>query len=104
MYFRDRDRFNEPGEMIPREPDSHYLSEIMGSLGNDLKTTSKNLKLMAEILKRDEKHNDSNSAENQRRTIQNNLDTVRYCSPMMVNFSKLVVPVGNPHGKLQVHD
>ena len=69
MYFRDRDRFNEPEEMIPREPDSHYLSEIMGSLGNDPKTTSKNLKLMAEILKRDEKHNDLNSAENQRTTI-----------------------------------
>ena len=104
MYFRDRNRFNEPEEMIPREPDSLYLSEIMGSLSNDLKSSSKNLKLMAEILKRDEKHNDSNLAEKQRRNIQNNFDTVRYSSPLMLNFSKLIVSIGNPHGKLQVHD
>lgn len=104
MVLRDRNRFNQPEEMIPREPDSLYLSEVMGSLSNDLKITSKNLKMMAEILKRDEKHTDSNLAEKQRRNLQNNLDTVRYCSPLMLNFSKLVVPIGNPHGKLQVHD
>ena len=85
MYFRDRNRFNEPEEMIPREPDSLYLSEIMGSLSNDLRNTSKNLKLMAENLKRDEKHNDSNLAEKQRKNIQNNFDTVRSGVGIMEN-------------------
>ena len=90
--------------MIPREPTGLHLSEIMRSLSNDLQNSSKNLKSLAKILKQDEKHSDSNLAENQRRNIQNNLDAVRYCSPLLVNFSKLVVPIGNPYGKLQVHD
>ena len=90
--------------MIPREPTGLDLSEIMQSLSNDFENTSRNLKALAEVLKQDEKHTDSNLAENQRRNIQNNLDTVRYCSPLLVNFSKIVVPIGNPYEKLQVHD
>ena len=90
--------------MIPREPTSLDLSEIMKSLSNEFENTSRNLKSLAEVLKHDEKHTDSNLAENQRRNIQNNLDTVRYCSPLLVNFSKIVVKIGNPNEKLQVHD
>merc|ERR1712227_761015 len=100
----DRDRFNEPAEMIAREPTGLDLSEIMKSLSNDFENTSRNLKSLAEVLKQDKKHTDSNLAENQRRDIQNNLDTVRYCSPHLINFSKIVVPIGNPYEKLQVHD
>ena len=90
--------------MIAREPTGLDLSEIMKSLSNDFENTSRNLKSLAEVLKQDKKHTDSNLAENQRRNIQNNLDTVRYCSPLLVNFAKIVVPIGNPHEKLQVHD
>ena len=76
--------------MIAREPTGLDLSEIMKSLSNDFENTSRNLKSLAEILKQDKKHTDTNLAEN--------------CSPLLVNFSKIVVPIGNPYEKLQVHD
>ena len=93
--------------MIPREPTGLHISEIK-SLSNEFQNSSKNLKSLAEILRKDEKHTNTNLAENQRRNIQNKLidylDAVRYCSPLLVNFSKLVVPIGNPVGNLQIHD
>ena len=61
----------------------------------------KNLKKFAEVLHRDEKSTDTNEVEGQRRVIQNNLDTVRYVGPLLVNLSKIVVPVGDRNGRLR---
>lgn len=90
--------------MIPKEPNAKDFAELLLSLSDDFSQTSENLNEMSLMLKRDEKHQNSDAIENQRRTIQNNLDTVRYCSPLLVNLSKLVIPIGDPEGKLRVND
>jgi len=100
----ERTRYNQADDLIPKEPNAKDFSELLLSLSDDFSQTSENLNEMSLMLKRDEKHQNSDAIENQRRTIQNNLDTVRYCSPLLVNLSKLVIPIGDPEEKLRVND
>ena len=97
-----RKRFNESAEIISKEANAAELSEFLKTLSNDFRKTSENFASFAELLKKDEKFATPENVEKQRRNIQNNLDSIRYCSPLMVNLSKIVVPIGDPNGKLRV--
>ena len=88
----------------PRTPTTGDFANLLDELKNDFKQISFNLKDLAAVLKQDQKFYGHGKIENQRRVIQNNLDTVRYCAPMMVNFTKLKIPIGGTSGKLQVID
>lgn len=99
-----RPRFNEGEHPTPRTPTTGDFANLLDELKNDFKQISFNLKDLAAVLKLDQKFYDHGKIENQRRVIQNNLDTVRYCAPMMVNLTKLKIPIGGTNGKLQVID
>ena len=99
--LRDRKRFNEPADLLPKHPTSRHFADEISKISDQFKNISVNLKNFSDLLKQDEFHEEGNSKENQRRIIQNNLDTLRYCSPLLVNISKLVIPIGNPDGRIQ---
>ena len=85
----------------PKSPTAEHFGDLLNELMTDFTNVSRNLKGMASVLKRDEKFIDYEKTENQRRVIQNNLDTVRYCAPLMVNLAKLQIPIGNKQALLQ---
>jgi len=76
----------------------------MQGLGETFNDMSKNLKGLSQILKADKDFKDPEKRENQRRTIQNNMDTVRYNAPLFKNMTTLAFPVNNPLGKIRLNE
>ena len=100
---RERIRYNDPVNVTPPAPDSEYMGNLLKELGGTFRTMSENLKIMAEMLKEGENvREDKNKYEINRRIVQNNMDSVRYANPMLLNLTKLRIPVNNPRAFVQV--
>ena len=97
----ERERFVDAISPTAFNPTTSDLADQIEKTGNSFKAVAKNLKKFAEVLQLDEKSSNINEVEIQRRIIQNNLDTVRYAGPLLVNLSKIVVPVGDSNGRLR---
>ena len=69
------------------------MSETFKCVSRTTLNMSLNLKGMAKVLKADEKYENQIRKETQRRTIQNNFDAIRYCSPTFKNLVLLKIPM-----------
>ena len=79
-------------------------ADELGELGETFKNLAANSRNLGNVLKADIQPASPFEKEVQRRIIQNNLDAIRYTSPLLVNLSKLVVPLGNPDSQLRIVD
>lgn len=79
-------------------------ADELGELGETFKNLAANSRNLGNVLKADLQPPSPFEKEVQRRIIQNNLDAIRYTSPLLVNLSKLVVPLGNPDSQLRIVD
>ena len=102
FLFSDRPRFNEPEVSTPERPTISYFSENLKTLGKMFQESSENLKILSEVLKKDEKFDDPKKVEIQRRTVQNNFDSIRYTAPLLVNLTKLKLPLGKPEALVKL--
>ena len=99
--FSERIRFVEAETPTPINPSAKDLSNELENLGPTCQNLSVNLRTLAAVLKSDKNFTSTSEKETQRRIIQNNLDAVRYSAPLLVNLSKLVVPIGSPDCELR---
>jgi len=100
---RERERFNHPKRSTHPAPDTEYFGEVLVDLGETFENVSQNLKVLAETLKRGEDVRENREKyEKNRRIIQNNMDCLRYSNPMLINLTKLKIPVNKPKAMLQV--
>jgi len=100
----DRPRYNDPQINTPSQPNAFYLGNVMQNLGETFTDMSNNLKGLSQVLKDDKDFRDPEKREEQRRTIQNNMDTVRYNAPLFKNLTKLGIPVNYPQGKIELNE
>merc|ERR1712157_248921 len=98
----ERIRFNDPVTETSPRPTARYLAEIFTELGGTFEKMSQNMNEMAEFLKADENFSSEEVYETKRRMVQNNMDTVRYANPMLLNISKLKVPLNDPNALIQL--
>ena len=93
-----RVRHNEPSTPTVPEPSVRDLGRFTQEMSNSMLTWSMQLHRLADQLIKDEPLPDRNSDKyaKHRRLIQNNMDASRYLSPQLQNFSKFVIPLGEP--------
>ena len=96
----DRIRFNDPDIPTPHVPNVLYVADMIQDIGNTFNLMSKNLKQMSEVLKSTELF-DGEESHRRIRLIQNNMDCVRYTHPMLLNISKLRLPITDPRELVQ---
>jgi len=94
----ERVRHNEPPTPTADEPSVRDLGRFTQEMSNSMLTWSMQLHRLADQLIKDEPLPDRNSEKyaKHRRLIQNNMDASRYLSPQLQNFSKFVIPLGEP--------
>mgnify|MGYP001164203252 CR=1 FL=1 len=95
-------RYNDPVTLTSPQPTAKYLADIFTELGGTMEKMSENIMEMAEFLKADETLTSEEVYETKRRMVQNNMDTVRYANPMLMNLTKLKVPLNDPNALLQL--
>jgi len=99
---RERTRYNDPVTLTTPQPTARYLANIFTELGGTMEKMSENMMEMAEFLKADQTLSSEEVYETKRRMVQNNMDTVRYANPMLMNLTKLKVPLNDPNALLQL--
>ena len=102
IILSERNRFVEAESPTPINPSANDLSVELEKLGTTFKHLATNSKDLATVLRMDENFISASEKERQRRIIQNNLDAMMYSAPLLVNLSKLVVPIGSPDCHLRV--
>jgi len=98
----DRPRWNETEKTTPSRPNGEHFAFMLQDLGRTFQDVAPNLRELSQVLKADEKFYDSEKCEKQRRTLQNNFDTVRYVAPLCVNLTKLSVNIGKPKSLIEL--
>lgn len=93
---RERTRYNHPTCDTPPQPNATYLASLLTEMGSSFTEMSKNLENLSNVLRHDEPASSDEIYEQNRRTVQNNMDAVRYANPMLVNLTKLRIPVNRP--------
>ena len=100
---RQRSRFNDPTNPTPPQPNSAYLAAVLLDMSDTFKQMSDNMSSMSAMLKSDISMKDDDELyERNRRIVQNNMDCVRYANPMLLNLTKLRIPINRPDALVQL--
>jgi len=99
---RERTRYNDPPCDTPPQPNAKYLAELLKEMGTSFCAMSDNLNDLASTLRENEIYDNTELYEEKRRLVQNNMDAVRYSNPMLINLTKLRIPVNQPQAVVQL--
>lgn len=99
---RKRIRYNDPATPTPPQPNTEYLAAMLQSIGDSFTAMSANMAQLSDMLLRDEKIENDDLYEQSRRLIQNNMDSIRYANPMLLNLTKLRIPLNRPQAVVQL--
>ena len=98
-----RTKINDCDENIPCRPTKTDFIKTSRSIEKTFRDKSANLKVVSEILKRDQffHENDPNRAL-QKNIIQNTFDGFRYSAPLFKNATMLRIPVSDEKTELKI--
>ena len=85
----------------PAQPTTKNFAETLKDISNTFQAVAKNLKIVSKELKADKRHYNHGDLETQRRVLQNNFDTIRYCSPLLKNLTHLKISLGSARSSLK---
>jgi len=101
---RERIRYNDPYTPTSPRPTTADLGSTLKDIGVTFVEMSGAMKKMSKLLKKDEQIKSDEDYELKRRAIQNVMDAVRYSNPMLLNLTKLRIPINRPRAALQVSE
>ena len=99
---RNRTRFNNPLLATPPRPTTEYLADVLIDIGETFGRMSKNIAQLSKLLTADKEIESDEEHEKTRRLVQNNMDSMRYASPMLMNLTKLCIPINRPQAVVQL--
>ena len=99
----NRIRINDSDEIVDARPMKKDFLKSCRSVGKTFQDKSANLKVVSEILKRDQffHENDQNRAL-QKNIIQNAFDGFRYSAPLFKNATMLKISISDENSELKI--